>query len=502
VVQHLYDHPDEAGHDELETVDGRFVDRNTMSLSAPSGEYLGRVWFFRDITESKNAAAHALRMARYDPLTGLANRTVFVEALQQAIARTRRGGMRFAVISMDLDRFKDVNDTLGHPVGDALLSAVAQRLRSVSREIDTVARFGGDEFVMLALNIDVPEAAARVAEKLIVTLGQPFSIQGHDIHTAVSIGIDVYGPAEASNAETLLSHADVALYRAKGEGRGTFRFFTPAMDVEIRARVRLEEDLQAALASDQLFLLYQPQVALGSGRLTGLEALVRWRHPERGLLSPSLFVPIAEKAGLVGQLGRWTLQTACRQAKAWLDAGIPAPRIAVNVSALQFKTPHALEHDVREALDETGLPPGLLELELTESALMDGSIERHHILQRLHGLGLSLAIDDFGTGYSSLEYLRQFTVDRIKIARTFITHLDSPRDAAIVRATIGLFQELGIRVIAEGVETEAQHDLLERWGCGEVQGFYFAEPLSVDAITLVLREGNTLRPRASSETVA
>jgi diguanylate cyclase (GGDEF)-like protein/PAS domain S-box-containing protein len=503
LVHHLYDHPDETGRDELETIDGRFIDRLTVTLRPASGEHLGRVWFFRDITDRKQAEADALRMARHDALTGLANRSVFVEALEQAIARSLRGEKGFAVLSLDLDRFKDVNDTLGHPAGDALLTAVAHRLRAASRAVDTVARFGGDEFAVLALNIDDPADASRLAEKLIKAIDEPFTIQGSDVQTTASVGIDLYIPAEASEAETLVSHADVALYRAKAAGHGAYRFFTPAMDVEVRTRLSLGVELLAALDADQLFLLYQPQIAVGSGRITGVEALVRWRHPERGLLGPGLFIPIAEKAGLVAKLGHWVLRTACRQAKVWLDAGTSPRRVAVNVSALQFRTPLALERDVRAVLQETALPPWLLELELTETALLDSSVERLDVLERLRGMGVSLAIDDFGTGYSSLDYLRRLTVDRIKIARTFITHLDTtPKDAAIVKATIGLFRDLGITIVAEGVETGAQFALLKDWGCSEVQGFYFSAPLAVDDITHVLRDGSPIRPGVNRETVA
>ncbi len=493
-VQHLYDHPEETSRDEVETKDGRFIDRHTVTLLAPGGKNLGRVWFFRDFTERKQAEALAIRMARHDVLTGLANRGVFVEAVQQAIAKAKRGEKGFAVIYLDLDHFKDVNDTLGHPVGDELLKAVADRLRSITRGTDTVARFGGDEFAVVASEISEPTDAAILADKVINAFGHPFSIHGNDIRSGASIGIDLYGP-EASDAETLLSHADVALYRAKSEGRGAYRFFTEAMDTEVRTRVTLGAELRVALASGQFFLLYQPQVAVDSGKIIGLEALVRWRHPERGVLGPDLFIPVAEKSGIVVKLGQWVLLTACRQARAWIDAGIAPVRIAVNVSALQFKMPVALESDIAAALVETGLPPSLLELELTETVLMEAARERSDTLARLRETGITIALDDFGTGYSSLEYLSRFPIDRIKIAQNFVKDLEAaPGNVAIVKATIGLCRELGIEVIAEGVETREQFELLKDWGCGEVQGFYFARPLAVEDVTPLLRSGGILDP--------
>jgi diguanylate cyclase (GGDEF)-like protein/PAS domain S-box-containing protein len=451
------------------------------------------IGILRDITERKRVAALALRMARYDVLTGLANRAVFVEAVAHAIAVAKRGEDGFAVLYIDLDHFKDVNDTLGHPIGDGLLQAVADRIRSITRETDTVARFGGDEFAVIAANVVVPADAAILAEKLIQALGTPFSIEGNEIYSGVSIGIAAYGP-EAPDAEALLSHADVALYRAKAEGRDCYRFFTNAMDREVKQRVTLGTELRDAIDLGQLFLLYQPQVALKDGAITGVEALVRWHHPRRGMLGPDLFIPIAEQIGIIARLGRWVLFAACRQARIWLESGIAPSRITVNVSALQFRAALALEADVAAALAETGLPAAMLELELTESVLMEGSREHHEVIGRFRSAGITMAIDDFGTGYSSLEYLRRFPSNRIKIAQNFVTNLESsPGDAAIVRATIGLARELGMNVIAEGARTKEQCELLISWGCAEGQGFYFAPPLSSDEATAALRVGQ-IRP--------
>jgi len=498
VVKRIYEHPGESSHDEFEMTDGRFMERHTVMLKSSAGQYLGRIWFFRDITASKRAAAHALRLARFDVLTGLANRSVFVEALQHAVARAKRTEKGFAVIYLDLDHFKDVNETLGHPAGDALLQAVADRLESNTRESDTVARFGGDEFAIIVADVVEPSDVAILAQKLIHALGQPYSIQGNEVFSAASAGIDLYGP-EAADAETLLSHADMALYRAKGEGRDVYRFFTPAMDKEVRMQVSLGTELHEALDAGQLFLVYQPQVAIDSARVVGLEALVRWHHPRRGIIGPEVLIPIAEKMGMIVKLGHWVLLTACRQTRKWLDAGIAPTRVAVNLSAQQFKSPIGLEADIADVLAETGLPPQLLELELTETILMDVSRDHSDIVARLRKIGVTIAIDDFGAGFSSLDYLRRFPADHIKIAQNFVRNLETaPSDAIIVKATIGLARELGIPTITEGVETRKQFELLKSWGCREVQGFYFSKPLAVDDVTRMLGSGNALLPGADS----
>ena len=492
-VQYLYDSPEENSHDEYETTDERSIERYTIPLTTKGGKYLGRAWFFRDVTDKKRAAANALRMARYDVLTGLANRAVFIEALQHAIATAKRSEISFAVIYLDLDHFKDVNDTLGHPVGDELLVKVADLLRSNARETDTIARFGGDEFAVVVADIKGPADAASFAEKLLAAFVVPIMLHGSEIHTGASIGIATYG-ADAPDAEALLSHADVALYRAKSEGRGSYRFFTAAMDIEVQLRVKLGAELRSAVDSGQLFLMYQPQIAIDSGRITGIEALVRWRHPQRGVLLPDTFIPIAEQIGMITKLGHWVVWEACRQGKQWIDAGVPPVRIAVNVSALQFRAPVALEKDIVSVLAETGFPAHLLELELTESVLMEASREHSDVLTRLQASGITTAIDDFGTGYSSLDYLRQFPSNRIKIAQIFVRNLETkPSNAAIIRATIGLARALDIGLIAEGVETPEQARLLKSWGCDEVQGFLFAPPLTVENAEEVLRSGKIVR---------
>jgi diguanylate cyclase (GGDEF)-like protein/PAS domain S-box-containing protein len=439
-----------------------------------------------DITERRIMEEELARMARHDVLTGLPNRATFIERLQLAFAAVRRGAAKVAVLFLDLDQFKDVNDTLGHPVGDLLLQAVAKRLQANIREIDIVARFGGDEFALIESDIREPADAAVMADKVLKALSVSFLIQGNEIRIGASIGIAICG-LDATDAETLLSHADVALYRAKAEGRGTYRFFTDAMDADVRTRVRVNAELRGAIASGQLFLLYQPQFNVDDGCIIGVEALARWRHPTRGIISPTEFIPIAERSGLIVALGQWALREACRQMKEWYDAGIAPPLIAVNVSAMQFKAPLEPGDSIAAILAETGLPPGHLELELTESVLMEVSHDRNDALQRLRKSGLRIAIDDFGTGYSSLDYLGRFPVDRIKIAQNFTLNLaNNTRNMAILKAAISMAHELGLDVVVEGVETAEQLALISSLGGHKVQGFYFSKPLPAAKVTALL----------------
>jgi diguanylate cyclase (GGDEF)-like protein/PAS domain S-box-containing protein len=442
-----------------------------------------------DITERKQAEERITRMARHDVLTGLANRGVFVEALQLAVARARRGSGSFAVLYLDLDHFKDVNDTLGHPVGDLLLCAVSERLSASIRETDLVARFGGDEFAVLQTDIREPEEAGAFAEKLLKAISEPYVLGDTKVRSGGSAGIAVFG-TDSPDAETLLSNADVALYRAKSEGRGTYRFFTDAMNLEVHTRVNLATELREAIAAGQLFLEYQPQVDVDTGRIVGVEALARWHHPTRGVVSPGEFIPAAEKSGLIAPLGHWVLREACRQMKEWLDADLAPPLVGVNLSALQFKAPLDLENDIAAILAEMALPPQRLELELTESALMEASREHNDVLLRLRKTGIQIAIDDFGNGYSSLAYLSRFPVDRIKIAQNFLLDLPAmPRNRAIVRAAIRLAHELDLLIVVEGVETAAQLNLIRSWSAHQVQGFYFSRPLSASEMTALLGVG-------------
>lgn len=457
---------------------------------------LGLEWHavatIRDITERKRNLEQIRFSALHDGLTGLANRAVFVEALQQAIQRAQREGERFALLYLDLDHFKDVNDTLGHPVGDLLLQALADRLRSSIRGMDSVARFGGDEFALIQTSIPEPLDAAMLADKLLKAISAPFTIQDNEIRIGASIGIAVYG-SDSPTAETLLSHADVALYRAKAEGRGTYRFFTDTMDVEVRTRVTLGAELRDALAGGQIVLMYQPQIDVDTGCFVGVEALARWQHPKRGMVPPSIFIPIAEQSGLIVALGNWVLHEACRQMKEWIDAGIAPPLIAVNVSGLQFKTPFVLENEIAAILAATGLPAQRLELELTESVLMEVSGAHNDALLRLRKSGHRIAIDDFGMGYSSLEYLGRFPVDRIKIAQSFIVGLTGAAgNSVIIKAAIGLAHELKLDVVVEGVETAEQLKLVRSWGCRKVQGYYYSRPQAACELSLLLRMGKML----------
>ncbi len=410
-------------------------------------------------------------LAMHDSLTGLPNRLQLHQHLDRAVARGKRHGHLMAVFGLDLDRFKDVNDTLGHATGDALLAEVAARLKESTREVDLVGRLGGDEFAIVAEDLDAPEDAMRLARRICTALGEPYHVNGHEVTSSASIGIAI-GPLDREPPDTLLKHADLALYRAKEDGRNTYRFFEPAMDAALQKRRRLENDLRNALRKNQLYLDYQPQFDLENGRLTGYEALVRWWHPSEGEIPPTTFLPIAEETGLIVPLGEWILKTACAYATTWpLDT-----TLVVNLSPAQFKTQDVLGL-VRRVLNETGLEAHRLELEITEGILLQNTESVMETLTRLDQLGVSIAMDDFGTGYSSLSYLTRFPVKKIKIDRSFIDTLGtSPQTSAIVSSIVGLGQSLNVTITAEGVETEGQAAMLKKWGCDQVQGFYYGEP--------------------------
>lgn len=441
------------------------------------------------------ATCRARLKGSQDALTGLVNRSTFVRELRLV---TEPDLKNFAVLYLDLDHFKDVNDTMGRAAGDRLLRAVAERLRAIVRENDSVARFGGDEFAILQTGISDSADAVALAEKVQKALGEPFSIDGSEILTQASIGIALSSP-DLADAETILARADLAVYRAKSEGRGTYKFFSEALDREVRDRVNLGIELREALASGQFFLMYQPQVDVDTGRILGLEALARWRHPTRGLIAPGKFIPAAESNGLIVPLGHWVLHEACRQMKNWLDVGIAPPMIGVNVSGLQFKVPLELENDVAAILAETALPPGLLELEFTETLLIGLTLEHDDALQRLRRIGLRIAIDDFGTGYSSLEYLGRIPVNRIKISQNFMTNLTpTTKTAKIVKAAIGMAHELGLDVVIEGVETAEQLAMVKSFNGRKVQGYYFSKPLPADETTALLRVGKIIPVRPTA----
>lgn len=435
-------------------------------------------------------AAKVRYAARHDSLTGLVNRRVFVEELQQRIAEKTYKGV--AVLYLDLDHFKDVNDTLGHSAGDELLCAVAARLNNQVRRGDRVGRFGGDEFAIILGAKNIAAEAEKFAGRLITALREPYEINGNHIRSSASIGVAIC-KSRNDDAERLMSYADIALYQAKKDDRGSHKLFTEVMDTEIRDRVSVNAELREALDTDQLYLEYQPQVNIQSRRITGVETLVRWRHPQRGVLEAAQFVPLAERTGLLLPIDRWVLREACRQGRAWLDAGISLDRLAVNISAQHFKRARELERDILGALSETGFPPECLELELTETGVMAASREQDGVLSQLRQQGIRLSIDDFGTGYCSLDYLRRYPADRVKIASAFITQIVSdPGSATIVRAITALANELGMVPIAEGIETADQLEKVKECLCPEGQGFYFARPLGLNAITPLLQRGRIL----------
>ena len=410
-------------------------------------------------------------LAMHDSLTGLPNRLQLRQHLDRAVARAKRHGHLMAVFCLDLDRFKNVNDTLGHATGDALLAEVSARLRESVRESDLVGRLGGDEFAIVAEDLEAPEDAMRLARRVCTALGEAYHVNGHEVTSSGSIGIAI-GPSDSDVPDALLKNADLALYRAKEDGRNTFRFFEPAMDAALQKRRKLENDLRNALRKNQLYLDYQPQFDLVTGRLSGYEALVRWWHPGEGEIPPTTFIPIAEETGLIVPLGEWILKTACSYATTWpLDT-----KLAVNLSPAQFKTQDVYGL-VRRVLTETGLEPERLELEITEGIILQNTDAVFDTLTRLDQLGVAIAMDDFGTGYSSLSYLTRFPVKKIKIDRSFIDTLGtSEQTSAIVSSIVGLGQSLHVTITAEGVETEGQAAMLRKWGCDQVQGFYYGKP--------------------------
>jgi diguanylate cyclase (GGDEF)-like protein len=441
----------------------------------------GWVATHEDITERRRAESKIAFMARHDGLTGLANRALLMERLGQAFAAAGRGNP-FAVLFLDLDKFKTINDTLGHPVGDGLLRGVAERLQAVVREGDTVARLGGDEFVVLQLSVKQPSDAAALATRILQAFAVPFSIGGNEVVGATSIGVAL-APADGTTAETLLKNADLALYMSKSEGRGTFRFFEPEMDAQTRHRHVLEQELRHALARGEFEVHYQPKVAVGSGAVCGFEALLRWNHPTLGRVSPAEFIPIAEKARLIGPIGAWVLAEACRAAAGWPEH----IHLAVNLSPVQIGAAGLVE-TVTRTLADTGLAANRLELEITEAFLLRSTATSLAVLHALRALGVGIAMDDFGVGFSALSSLRQFPFDRIKIDRSFVQDLGRRGDALfIVRAVVGLCANLGIKTTMEGVETAEQRDLLAAEGCDEVQGYLFGHPAPADSVAPVLQ---------------
>ncbi|MBW7901062.1 MAG: EAL domain-containing protein [Rhodocyclaceae bacterium] len=458
-----------------------------------SGEVTHYVAMFADITERKRAEERIHFLAHHDALTELPNRFSLELRLEQALVDARRHDWHVAVMFIDLDRFKVINDTLGHHVGDQLLIEVARRFRAAVRESDTVARLGGDEFVIVLPDLENGDAAAHVARKIVAALLAPIRIDGHDLHTSPSIGISLY-PDDGLSVDAVMKNADTAMYHAKALGRNNYQFFAEEMNRAAGERLSIEAGLRQALARGELLLHYQPQFAADGRRPTGVEALLRWRSGS-SLELPERFIAIAEESGLIVPIGAWVLGEACRQLRRWLDAGIPPLRVAVNLSARQLRNA-GLADAVRDALAEAGIPPRLLELEITESAVMDKPDEAIEVLHALKRIGVTLAIDDFGTGYSSLAYLKLFPIDRLKIDRSFVRDIGRhPDGAAIAVSTIALAHSLGLHVVAEGVESEVQMEVLQRHGCDEAQGYHLGPPVAADAAEAVLRAAPADRAR-------
>ncbi len=435
------------------------------------------VWILADITERKQAEDRMRHIAQTDALTGLPNRMALLMRLAQLLPDARRHSWKVAMMFLDLDRFKTINDTLGHQVGDEMLREVACRLSSVVRETDFVARLGGDEFVIILPGINSPADAASIASKVTAALSAPIEANGHELHTSPSIGISIF-PDDGTDGDTILKNADTAMYHAKAAGRNNYQFFAADMNQSAAERLNIERKLRHAIARNELSLDFQPQFSAPDGEPTGVEALVRWHHPTDGMISPARFIPVAEETGLIVEIGDWVLTTACIEMSRWINAGLKPLRIAVNVSARQLRRRDFCE-TVANALTTSGLPPELLELEITESSVMENPQEAILILERLGRMGVTLAIDDFGTGYSSLAYLKLFPIDHLKIDRSFVADIEHDlNDRAIAFGTIALAHSLGLKVIAEGVETEDQLELLRANGCDEVQGFLFSRPLN------------------------
>jgi diguanylate cyclase (GGDEF)-like protein len=467
---------------ERERPDGRVLEVRTAPI--PDG---GAVRTYTDITERKRVEKQISHMARHDALTGLPNRVLLRERIEEALARVCQNGDTLAVLCLDLDQFKAVNDTLGHPIGDELLNAVSERIKAYLGEKDTVARVGGDEFAILQVGAEQPYAAKALARCLVEEMPEPFFLQGNKVNIGVSVGIAL-APCNGLEADWLLKCADLALYRAKAEGRGTFRFFEAAMDTEAQARRTLEIDMREALANGQFQLYYQPLMNVADNEVTGFEALLRWHHPSRGLVMPAEFIPVAEETGLIVPMGEWIMRQACSEA-----ARFPGEtRVAVNVSAMQLRSPNLVQFVV-SALATSGLSPRRLEIEITETVLMQSNEAVLQTLHQLRGLGIRIALDDFGTGYSSLSYLSSFPFDKLKIDRSFVKELGRNADcAAIVRGIISLGASLGMVITAEGVETPEQLEFIRAAGCSEAQGYLLSEPKPAQEAVKILQRGRAI----------
>jgi diguanylate cyclase (GGDEF)-like protein/PAS domain S-box-containing protein len=452
------------------------------------GQVTGAVIVFRDVSAARAMALQMTHLAQHDFLTGLPNRMLLNDRVSQAIALAPRHQKKVAVLFLDLDGFKYINDSLGHPTGDKLLQSIAKRLVNCVRRSDTVSRQGGDEFVVLLSEVERPEDPAIAARRLLQAVAEPHSIDQHDLHVTTSIGLSVY-PNDGLDAETLIKNADTAMYQAKENGRQGYQFFKPAMNIRAVERQSIEESLRRALERQEFALHYQPKINLSTGEIAGAEALLRWTHPVRGPVSPAQFIPVAEDCGLIQPIGNWVLREACQQARVWLEAGLPLETMAVNISAVQLRDENFLDR-IFAILRDTALDPKFLELELTESVLMKHAESTESILKTLRSRGVQIAVDDFGTGYSSLSYLRKFPIDALKIDQSFVRQITTaPDETTIVTAMISMGRSLKLRVVAEGVETQAEMAFLQAHQCDQAQGYYFSRPVPAQQFARLLRTG-------------
>jgi diguanylate cyclase (GGDEF)-like protein/PAS domain S-box-containing protein len=468
-----------------------WLDTTKIPLHDAQGNVVGILGSYEDITERQFAQEKIRYQALHDLLTGLPNRTLFNEELSVSLANAANSQSLLAVMFLDLDRFKTINDTLGHAIGDRLLQGVAERLTTCLQDSGIVARWGGDELTVLLPQLNCIEEAAKVAQRILDTIKQPFNLEGHQLHISSSIGIALY-PQNGEDAETLLRNADASLYRVKQQGRNNYQFYTAAMNSQASELLVLENELHHALDRGEFVVHYQPQVNTTTGEITGMEALVRWQHPKFGLVTPAKFIPLAEETGLIVPIGEWVLKTACTQNKAWQDAGLPPLRVAVNLSARQFQQPFLL-NIVSQTLQQTGLSPKFLELEITETIAMQDVDLTRTILTKLYQMGINLSIDDFGTGYSSLGYLKQFPLHSLKIDKSFVRDVATdPQNAGIINAIMTLGRGFNLRVIAEGVETEAEKDWLRSFQCEEMQGYLSSPPLPALQATELLQNSHSM----------
>ncbi len=487
-LMELYTNPEMDCFDEIEFADGRIFERYSIPQCLGK-EIIGRVFSFRDVTRRKQMEEQLMRQATYDALTGLPNRILLEDRIDQSIKYARRSNTKVAILFFDLDRFKLVNDSLGHNMGDALLKAVADRLSKSIREGDTLSRWGGDEFVIVLSDLKYEEDVIPIITSCQSILEEIFIIDSRSLSITSSVGVSFF-PKDGSNATLLLKNADAAMYNAKSEGRNNYRFYRPQMNERAIEQLSLETDLHKALERNEFMLYYQPLVDLRTGQIRSAEALLRWKHPIRGMVPPLDFIELAEDTGLIQPIGEWVLNTACAQNKKWQDLGLPPIKVAVNVSGIQFKQRNIVQI-VEKALRNSHLDPQYLDLELTESSVMENTHNFLSSMNEIKELGVGLVIDDFGTGYSSLGYLKRFPVNKIKIDKSFVHDVNKDDDdGAIVQAIIAMAQKLKLLVVAEGVETIEQVRFLQAHNCDEMQGYFYSPPVPADKCEQILRQQN------------